>query len=51
MRPVGEGGGQRGILAFQIGIDELLLGMVNQIPLHVLQEAVAPLADADAVDV
>ena len=51
MRPVGEGGGQRGILAFQIGIDELLLGMVNQIPLRVFQEAVAPLADAHAADV
>ena len=51
MRPVRERGRQVGILAFQLGIDELLLGVVNQVPLRVLQEAVAPLADAHAADI
>ena len=51
MRPVRKGGRQGGVFAFQLGIDELLLGVVNQVPLRVLQEAVAPLADAHAADI
>ena len=51
VRPVRERGRQVGILAFQLGIDELLLGVVNEVSLRVLKEAVAPLADAHAADI
>ena len=46
-----ERGNECGVLLLEIGIDQLLLRMVDDISLHVLQEAVAALPDADAVDI
>ena len=51
VRPIRKGGRQGGVFAFQLGIDELLLRVVNQVSLRILQEAISPLADAHAADV
>ena len=40
-----------GVLGLQSGVQQLLLGVVDDIALPVHEEAVAPLADADVVDV
>ena len=51
MRPVRELRRQRRVLLLEVGVDQLLLRVVDQIALQILEEAIAPLPDADAVDV
>ena len=51
MRPVRERRRQRRVLLLELGVDQLLLRVVDQIALQILEEAIAPLPDADTVDV
>ena len=46
-----QGGDQGGVLCFEIGIDQLLLRMINDVPVRVHQIAISTAADAAVADI